>query len=112
MTSPTKLIMARCGSCQGRFLPRPGPCPQCGSGEVLPFPIPPAGRVLAAVELLAPSAGWPAPHRLALVQVAESIRLLALVRGALPSIGHDVVVERNGERYEVAGPGSDPAPAK
>jgi len=101
MTDPRTLLVARCQSCHSRFLPRPGACPRCGAANVSPIAIPPEGVVLAAVELLAPSTGWPSPHRLALVQLADSIRVLALA-DRTPPLGAHVVVERDGETYRIA----------
>jgi hypothetical protein len=54
---------------------------------------------VAAVELSAPAAPWPAPHRLALVELEESVRLLALCPGPLPARGDRVRVTRDGGRY-------------
>jgi uncharacterized OB-fold protein len=98
---PKDLVVARCESCHGRFLPRPGPCPRCGSTSVVPQPIPPEGEVLAATELTAPAAGWPAPHRIALVELSDDVRVLAQVLGPLPSIGDPVTVETIEERFVV-----------
>ena len=95
------LLIARCDSCHSRFLPRPGPCPRCGSSATLPYSVPATGIVLAAVELMNPSTGWPAPHRLVLVELEESVRVLALGGSVLPPIGEAVDVERDGERYRV-----------
>ncbi|MFZ0892163.1 MAG: hypothetical protein WAN77_07155 [Thermoplasmata archaeon] len=55
--------------------------------------------VLAATELQAPSAGWTAPHRLVLVELAQSVRVLCLTGEALPRIDAKVVVTRDGELY-------------
>ncbi|HEY6238210.1 MAG TPA: hypothetical protein VIZ68_03370 [Thermoplasmata archaeon] len=107
MTVSRTLLVARCASCHGRFLPRPGPCPRCGSREVAPFAIPPAGRVLAAVELMSPSAGWTSPHRLALVQLAQSVRVLALAPEPLPAVGAEVTIERDGEKYRIVPPSAE-----
>lgn len=95
------LVVARCESCHGRFLPRPGPCPRCGSTAVTPQPIPPTGEILAATELLAPASGWPSPLRLALVGLSEEVRVLAQVEGPLPETGTFVTVEQVGERYAI-----------
>ncbi len=97
--SAPDLVVARCASCHGRFLPRPGPCPRCGSTDVTPEPVPPDGVVLAATELTAPAAGWPTPHRLALVGLAEDVRVLAQVLGPLPAIGAAVTVRVQEGRY-------------
>ncbi|MCI4340159.1 MAG: hypothetical protein L3J73_02675 [Thermoplasmata archaeon] len=101
MTSRDKILVSRCTSCHGRFLSREGPCPRCGSNSVTPHPLPAIGVVLAAVELTAPAAPWPSPHRLALVELEESVRVLALCPGGLPSQGDRVRVERDGDRYMV-----------
>ncbi len=98
MTRP-ELLVSRCGSCTVRYLPRAGPCPHCGASNPVPYPIPSEGVVLAATELLSPSQGWTAPHRLALVELAESVRVLAVVRGPLPEAGGRVAVTRDGEIY-------------
>jgi len=57
--------------------------------------------VLAATELSVPPAGFEAPHRLALLEAAEGVRILAVVRGPLPEIGRTVEVLRDGEQYIV-----------
>jgi uncharacterized OB-fold protein len=100
MTVPS-LLLERCDSCHGRFLPRPGRCPRCGSDRVGPHPVPPEGVVLAAVELQVPPPGWAAPHRLALVEVADSVRLLGVAGASLPEIGARVTVSRDGEVYRL-----------
>ncbi|MCI4322261.1 MAG: hypothetical protein L3K05_08165 [Thermoplasmata archaeon] len=110
MTDSPPLVIVRCGHCQGRFLPHPGLCPRCGSGELTRTEIPPEAAVLAATELLAPSAGWASPHRLAIVEGAESVRILAIVRGQLPAVGAVVTVRLVAELYEVlASPAHTPA---
>ncbi|MGI0132196.1 MAG: Zn-ribbon domain-containing OB-fold protein [Thermoplasmata archaeon] len=96
------LLLARCPNCHGRFLPRPGPCPRCGSAGMVPHPVEPVGTVRAATSLEAPAAGWPSPHRLALVEVAESVHLLAVIDGELPSVGQEVVIRRDGEVYRAS----------
>jgi hypothetical protein len=101
VSDPVAILVARCGTCHGRFLPRPGPCPYCGSREVTPEPVPPEGRVLAATELASPMAGGPAVHRLALVELAQSVRILALVDGPLPLIDSVVAIHRDGAVYRV-----------
>jgi uncharacterized OB-fold protein len=100
MSDPAEgLIVSRCESCHGRFVPREGSCPFCGSSEITPQTIPPRGFVLASTELLAPAAGWNAPHRLALVAAAEDVRILALVDGPLPEPGSIVGLEHRDGRY-------------
>jgi uncharacterized OB-fold protein len=98
---PTGLLVEGCRSCHSRFLPRPGRCPRCGSDAVGPQRIPARGTVLAATELSVPPAGFEAPHRLALLEAAEGVRILAVVRGPLPEIGRIVGVLRDGEQYIV-----------
>jgi uncharacterized OB-fold protein len=102
--SPAMLLIARCESCHSRFVPRPGSCPRCGSSTITPHPVPAHGIVLASVELANPATGWPAPHRLALIELEESVRVLALAGAVLPALGDSVDVERDGERYRVTGP--------
>ncbi len=99
MTGPDSILVSTCPGCHGRFLPRPGPCPRCGSTVVRPQPIPSVGEVLAATELTVPPAGWPEPHRLALVELSHGVRVLCLVAGDLPPIASRVRVVRDGERY-------------
>jgi len=55
--------------------------------------------VLAATELSSPAQGWPTPHRIALIEVAESVRVLAIVDGDLPVSGSRVEVVHEGEAY-------------
>ena len=100
MTGPP-LLVSRCMSCTLRYLPRAGPCPKCGSLETAPLSVPPRGTVLAATELSSPSAGWPTPHRIALLELAESVRVLAIVDGPLPSVGTVATVVRDGDAYRI-----------
>ncbi len=100
MSAP-QLLVSRCPSCTLRYLPRAGPCPKCGSMEAQPLAIPPQGTVLAATELESPAAGWPPPHRIALVELAQAVRLLALVDGSLPPLGTVVTVRRDADTYRV-----------
>lgn len=93
--------MSRCASCHAEFLPRPGPCPRCGSPRVEPIALSAAGVVKAATELSATAAGWTAPHRLALVELADGIRVLCVVDGTLPAPGDPVQVVRDGEIYRI-----------
>jgi uncharacterized OB-fold protein len=109
MSPERDILVSRCGTCHGRFLPRPGPCPYCGSREVAPESVPGEGTVLAATELESPATGWPAPHRLVLVELAQSVRLLAIAAGPLPKLDAVVEVQRDGAIYRV-GPGAVPRP--
>jgi uncharacterized OB-fold protein len=101
VTAAAPLVIRRCVSCHGRFLPRPGLCPRCGSRSIAPYEIAPRGRVLAATELSAPAPGWPAPHRLALLEAEDGVRLLAHVPGPLPPLGSTVAIAQEGERFVV-----------
>lgn len=86
MTVPAAPVrVGRCESCHSRFLPRAGLCPKCGSSNIVPHEIAAEGRVLAATELALPPPGWGAPHRLALIELAEGVRLLAVLAGDLPA---------------------------
>ena len=98
------LVIRRCASCHGRFLPRPGPCPRCGSRAVEPYEIAPRGRVLAATELSVPPPGWPSPHRIALLEAEEGVRLLAVVAGPMPAIGSTVAILQEAERFTALAP--------
>ncbi|MGC2289486.1 MAG: hypothetical protein WA688_06475 [Thermoplasmata archaeon] len=100
MTEAT-LEMSRCGSCHAEFLPRPGACPRCGSYQIDAISLPALGIVRAATELAAPARGWSAPHRLALVEIAEGIRLLCVASGPLPTVGDSVRIGRDGTVYRV-----------
>jgi uncharacterized OB-fold protein len=95
------LEMSRCSSCHAEFLPRPGPCPRCGSLQIESVALPARGTVRAATELSAPATGWNAPHRLALVEIAEGIRVLCVVNGPLPSTGATVQVMQDGAIYRI-----------
>jgi uncharacterized OB-fold protein len=100
------IVLSRCTACTARFLPTDGACPRCGSADVHPYDSPALGTVLAATELTSPAEGWPAPHRLALVEMPEAVRLLAIVDGPLPTAGTLVSVRRDGEVYRA---GTEPA---
>ena len=109
MSVPAETIeLARCQVCPARFLPSDGPCPRCGSTESQLYLSPALGRVLAATELVHPAAGWEGPHRLALVELPEGVRLLAIVDGSLPSVDAVVAVRREGEVYRARGEPIDP----
>jgi uncharacterized OB-fold protein len=95
------LEMSRCRSCHAEFLPRPGPCPRCGSAEIEAIVLPARGTVRAATELSAPAAGWTAPHRLVLLEISEGIRLLGVADGPLPAVGAAVQVVRDGAVFRV-----------
>jgi len=101
------LELTRCTSCHARFLPTDGPCPKCASTDCSPFPASAVGRVLAATELHYPASGWHAPHRLALVEMVDTVRVLAIVDGGLPVPGDLVEVRRDGDVYRAR-----PEPAK
>jgi uncharacterized OB-fold protein len=89
---PTPPIrVSRCDSCHSRFLPRPGRCPRCGSEDVHPQEISPRAIVLAVTESSAPPPGWENPHRLALAEAADGVRLLVVV-DALPEVGSAIFV--------------------
>jgi uncharacterized OB-fold protein len=76
---------------------------------VSPIRIPPRGTVLAATELSVAPAGFDAPHRLALLEAADGVRILAVVRGALPTVGTVVNVLRDADVYVVVDDGSPTA---
>jgi uncharacterized OB-fold protein len=101
--SERPILVSRCGSCTLRYLPRVGPCPRCGATEPLPHSLPPFGVVIAATEISSPAKGWPSPHRIALVELAESVRLLAIVDGEMPANGSRAHVTHEGETYRVRG---------
>ncbi len=96
------LEMSRCTSCHAEFLPRLGSCPRCGSREIETISLPAIGVVRASTELSVPAAGWTAPHRLALVEVAEGIRVLCVAQAPLPAAGETVRVVRDGAIYRVS----------
>jgi uncharacterized OB-fold protein len=101
------LELSRCETCRTRFLPTDGPCPRCGSTDVRSYASPALGTVLAATELTNPPEGRPAPHRIALVELPEAVRLIAVVEGPLPANGTVVAVRRDGEVYHArAEPGT------
>jgi len=99
MTEVNTLELAGCLSCHARFLPTDGPCPRCGSTDCSPYSASPVGRVLAATELQYPASGWHAPHRLALIELADAVRVLAIVDVALPTAGDLVEVRKDGDVY-------------
>lgn len=106
----TPLVLSRCAACHSRFLPSDAPCPRCGSVETHPYPVPDLGRTVAATELSAPAPGWPVPHRLVLAEVADGVRVLAVVDGPLPSISDPLHVRLEGDTYRARPVG--PAPGE
>jgi uncharacterized OB-fold protein len=97
--APPSLELIRCIDCHAHFAPRAGPCPRCGSSRWETVSTPAEGVVVAATELTAPATGWKAPHRIALIEVAHAVRLLATVEGPLPVAGDSVRVTAKGEGY-------------
>ncbi len=100
------LELSHCEECGARFLPTDGACPRCGSTRIQPYPSPALGTVLAATEITSPPEGWHAPHRLALVELPEAVRLIAILDGALPARGSIVAVRRDGAVFRAR---SEPA---
>jgi uncharacterized OB-fold protein len=100
------ILLARCEACHGRSLPTEGPCPRCGGRTLTQYEVLAEGKVLAATALESPAEGWTAPHRLALIEVADSVRLLATVEGELPGIGATVTVRSEGPVYVVRASGA------
>ncbi len=98
MTVPD-LELFRCSACQSRFLPGDGPCPRCGGIRLERYAAPGVGTVLAATELEVAQEGWNPPHRLALIEVADAVRLIAAVDGDLPRVGAPVEVRVDGLIY-------------
>ena len=99
MSSGPSLELMRCQACHTRFLPSDDPCPKCGSSDCRAFFTSAVGKVLAATELHYPAAGWQPPHRLALVELSDAVRVLAIVEGSLPSAGVLVEVHRDHDVY-------------
>ena len=97
--APETLEFSRCEACGVRFLPTVGSCPRCGSTDVRPYSASALGTVLAATELTAPAEGWPSPHRLALVEMPDAVRLIAIVDGPLPAARTIVSVRRDAGVY-------------
>jgi uncharacterized OB-fold protein len=95
------IVVNLCSRCGARGMPGPTRCSHCGAAEVRPARVPAVGTVLAATELLAPAAGWPSPHRLALVELEGAVRLLGVAEPNLPSVGARVRVRRDGDVYRV-----------
>ena len=98
-SSAPSLLVSLCRSCHLRFAPRLGRCPKCGSVDLRPHSIGPEGTALAATELAVPPAGFSVPHRLALVEAAEGVRLLCIVEGGPVALGDHVRVRRDDDRY-------------
>lgn len=101
MSAPVSFRVFRCVSCHSHFLPRPGRCPKCGSGSVETEEVAPVGQVLAATELTVSSSGWPTPHRIALVELAGGLRLLAVAPRHRPVRGDVVEVRAVGDHFEL-----------
>ena len=99
MSAGLSLELMRCQACHTRFLPSDGPCPRCGSSHCDAISASAVGKVLASTELQYPAAGWHAPHRLALVELTDGVRVLAIVDGPLPLAGALVEVQRDHDVY-------------
>lgn len=98
-----ELIVVRCGACHHASLPGDGRCPRCGSTELHSLSVAPQGKVVASTELMSVATGWTSPHRLAIVEAPEEVRLLAIVDGELPSVGSVVRITMDHGLYRVAG---------
>ncbi len=96
---PEAISLSRCDGCGLAYLPSPDPCPRCGARTAHPIEVPPQGTTLAATALTSPATGWSAPHRLALVEVQEAVRLLAIVDGEIPAVGETVALRLDGAVY-------------
>ncbi len=96
------LQLRRCVSCQGLYVPGTGLCPRCGMREALEVEVPPLGTVVAVTELTSPAEGWSIPHRIALVELTEAVRLLGIVEGPLPVIGDTVGIRKDGDVYRLS----------
>ncbi|HZY91905.1 MAG TPA: zinc ribbon domain-containing protein [Thermoplasmata archaeon] len=105
MSAEPTLPLTRCTSCHALFLPRPGACPRCGSRNTVAAAGPAVGRVLVSVQVETPPPEFASPHRLALVELPDAVRVLAVVDGALPKTGSPAVVRVEGSQYRIAGPG-------
>jgi len=106
MIAGTTLELSLCHACQTRYLPCDGPCPKCGSSDCAEYFTSAVGRVLAATELHYPASGWHAPHRLALIELADAVRVLVILDGALPAPGTLVEVRHDKDVYRAK---SEPA---
>lgn len=104
-----EIALSRCEACHASFLPSDGPCPRCGSTDVKMYLSPPFGVVLAATEVTSPAEGWKPPHRLALIELPQSVRVLAILDGAVPINGDVVAVRRDGDVYRAR---SEPGAAR
>jgi len=93
------LLLAKCLSCHARFAPPDVPCPRCGSTGTETYRAAPGATVLAATSLEVPPPGWERPHRLALVEVEDGVRLIVIVEGGLPPAGSRVSVWADGPVY-------------
>ena len=99
MSPAISIELMRCNACHTRFLPSDGPCPKCGSSDCVAISSSAVGKILAATELHYPASGWTAPHRLALVELPDAVRVLAIVDGPLPANGALVEVQRDQDVY-------------
>jgi uncharacterized OB-fold protein len=95
------LDVVRCPACRGTFATPRSLCPRCGQRPLVPGHLPPEGVVIAATELSIPPAGFPAPHPLLLVELAEGTRVLATSSVPTPDVGATVRVHRAGAGFRV-----------
>jgi hypothetical protein len=93
------LSLGKCATCHARFVPVDGPCPRCGAATTELYASPGVGTVLAATSLEVPPPGWERPHPLALVEVEDGVRLLAIPELPLPTPGTLVAVSADGPIY-------------
>jgi uncharacterized OB-fold protein len=102
-----ELELLKCPTCHGRFVPATGPCPRCGAAALETYRVAAVGTVLAATALEAPPPGWPRPHLLALVEVEDAVRLLAVLEAPVPPAGTPVQIRRDGALYRASAEATD-----
>jgi hypothetical protein len=101
VSDPVGVLLGKCLVCHVRFAPGDGPCPKCGSASTERYSAPPVATTLAATSLEVPPPGWEKPHALALVELEDGVRLLALVDGPLPRPGELLEIRLDGDLYHV-----------
>jgi uncharacterized protein len=88
-----ELLCQRCSACGGLRYP-PGPaCPQCGSLDWAAVPLAGRGRIFSYVVQHHPlPPGFTEPAVIALVELAEGVRMIGNLDGGEPAIGAEVEV--------------------
>lgn len=87
-----ELLGQRCGECGRGTVTAAAACPNCGARELSVVSLPREGEVHSETTVNVAPTGFEGPYTVAIVELAEGLRLTAHVRGTV-SIGDTVSFE-------------------